>query len=201
MKIKSLLAGAAFLSVASFANAGVINSANGLLQLDDDTFIPVASNNNLVNGTYNIGGNLSATGSVNLKFTYLGHEAGYNNDFNAYSGNLNNKSNSINDSFSVSGVLAGLLDFNFYSNGAGAGVTNGSNQPFASPQSFAVMFDYTYSGTFYDAVILFDDSGAGPDDNHDDHVIGVNATITEPMTLALMGLGLAGLGAARRRKA
>ena len=201
MKIKNLLAGAAFLSAASFANAGVINSANGLLQLDDDTFIPVASNNDVVNGTYNVGGNLSATGKVHLTFTYLGYEAGYDNDFNAYGNTLNNKSNSIGDSFTVYEVLPGLLDFDFVANTISAGVVNGSNQPLGSPQSFAVMLDYTHNGTFYDAAILFDDSGAGPDDNHDDHVIGVNATVTEPMTLALMGLGLAGLGAARRRKA
>ena len=163
----------------------------------------VPANNDFFFGivpSYNVGGNLLATSLVDLTFTYLGHEAGYSNDFNAYGNTLNNKTNGIGDSFNVANVGAGLLGFDFYSNSISQGIANGSNNGFASFQSFATILDITYDGVYYDAIVLFDDSGAGPDDDADDHIIGIRA-VPEPSIIALFAAGLLGLGFARRRKA
>ena len=181
-----------------------LQSQAALIELDGGGATQtVPANNDFFFGivpSYNVGGNLLATSLVDLTFTYLGHEAGYSNDFNAYGNTLNNKTNGIGDSFNVANVGAGLLGFDFYSNSISQGIANGSNNGFASFQSFATILDITYDGVYYDAIVLFDDSGAGPDDDADDHIIGIRA-VPEPSIIALFAAGLLGLGFARRRKA
>ncbi|MFO1187712.1 MAG: PEPxxWA-CTERM sorting domain-containing protein, partial [Alphaproteobacteria bacterium] len=50
-------------------------------------------------------------------------------------------------------------------------------------------------------MLAFDDNGADPEDNHDDLLIRVTiGVVPEPATWALMILGFAGLGFARRRQ-
>ena len=77
-------------------------------------------------------------------------------------------------------------------------INNGSNNDLGSFQSFATILNFTYDGTFYDASVLFDDSGAGLDD--DDHIIGIRA-VPELVIIALFATGLFGTSFARRKKA
>lgn len=195
-----LLMGAAALAAAM--NAGAV----GLSVVGGDVIAVAAVNNLITGGSYNIGGNVLLDFAANVTATYLGHEASYSNDFNFNGQTLNNKTSSVGDTIQALAVAPGLLEFGFYSRNVGAGVANGANRLFGDWQSFAIILDYSFNNVFYDAIVLFDDSGWGPDDNHDDHVIGLTveagpySVVPLPAAAWLFGSGLLGLVAAARRR-
>jgi len=59
-------------------------------------------------------------------------------------------------------------------------------------------FSYSTKGN-YDFLVYVDDSGAGPDYDHNDMILGVSA-VPEPGTFILLSMGLAGMGWYRRKK-
>lgn len=235
---KHLKAGVALAALVAGLAAGGGAAQAGALFLDpagSNNFIPGGQTNDILESIYGAGvfsrdGYYGSTIRLNAKtavtFTYLGFEAGYDNEFlldangngsfdlifsNKTGGtaDINGKARTVvGDTYTVvldpANFTEGIIPFMFKAdvNGAKGLVANGGNPDNTGDgPNFFTSFDPNPAAISGSSLVLFlDDGGAGSDEDHDDMGIRI-AVVPEPGTMAILGVGLVAFGwvGARRK--
>lgn len=150
-------------------------------------------------------------GSFVIDVDFFAAEAGYRNQF--ILGNttvINNQGNqswaeremgtfALTSPLTTGSGSTRALNFRFCAVTINQCLTNGQND--ATTASSLQSIGMWLSSDGNTAWLLWDDSGYGPDDNHDDLIVRLTyRSVPEPGTLALLGLGLVCIAMFRRRK-
>jgi hypothetical protein len=158
--------------------------------------------------SYRLGRSLGVTGvgsGAEINVDFFAAEAGYNNQFRLGAttlvDNTGNRSWSERDHGNYT-ASNGILDFRFCAVTINTCMTNANNDATSTSSNQSIGMWISSDGNT--AWLLWDDSGAGAhgDDNHDDMIIRLTfRSVPEPGTLALLGVGLLGIGIMRRKRA
>jgi hypothetical protein len=173
------------------------------------TVTPVPTDNNFKGNLAGIGlvdwtdvrAAVSLSNASKLKFEFLAREAGFNNTFQTTAFSFTSPGPSF-----INWSADQLIGTQSY--GAGSITDWQFKRPDGTAynigtQQFGIFLPTGFKAgdTFSSKVLYlgFDDTGAGPDDNHDDLIIRVSV-VPEPSTWAMLiaGFGLVGLAARRR---
>lgn len=184
-------------------------AAAATLNVNIGTVTAVPNNNDFKDeladiGLYNwtdVGAAVSLSSAAKLKFEFLAREASFNNTFKTSTLTFTSPGPSF-----INWSAEQLIGTQSY--GAGA-ITDWKfvrpdNTAFGTgTQQFGIFLPrgFKTGDTFSSKVLYlgFDDTGAGPDDNHDDLILRVSV-VPEPATWAMMiaGFGLVGVAVRRR---
>ena len=202
------LAAVSALLLAGVANAGFVIMDNGGAPLS--TVSPIPNNNDFRTdliaagiGQFNQGGSLALSASSLpgvIDVTAFGSEAGFVNRFTLGAASFTTPG-SLSWSARSAGstaASAGMVNFEFCALTISSCLNNAQNAD-TGPGSFQSVGMWV-SADGNTAWLLWDDSGSDIDDNHDHLIIRLPYRVPEPATLGLLGRGLLGVGAIRRKR-